>query len=51
MIEIKNDNELHAALLRLDLIFDAKEGTKESEEANKLADLIEAYEDKNHPLE
>ena len=50
MEAIKNDNELHSALLRLDEIFDAKEGTKERKEANELANRIEAYENENYPL-
>ena len=41
---IKSENDYQETLKRLDEIFDAKIGTKESDEADILALLIDDYE-------
>jgi len=43
-MELLSHNDYLAALQRFEEIFQAKEGTKESEEANTLAALIQDYE-------
>lgn len=48
---IKSEQEYEAALSRLDEIFDALEGTPESDEAEILTLLIEDYENKYHFIE
>lgn len=48
---IRSKKEYEKALIRLEQIFDAKEGTNEADELNKLAQLIEQYEDKHFPLD
>lgn len=45
---IKTEQEYESALSRLDEIFDAPEGTPESDEAEILALLIEDYENEYH---
>ena len=48
---IKTEVDYRNALERLDEIFDAKIGTQESDEADILALLIDAYEKKNYAIE
>ena len=48
---IKSENDYQEALKRLDEIFDAKTGTKESDEADILALLIDDYEKKHYVIE
>ena len=43
---IRTEEDLERALARIDEIFDAKEGTPESDELDVLADLVELYESK-----
>lgn len=47
---IKTEKEYDQSLQRLDIIFDAKPNTKEGQEAELLALLIEEYEEKNHQI-
>ena len=48
---IKTETDYKKALKRLDVIFDAKKGTPESDEADVLGLLIDEYEKKHHPIE
>ena len=48
---IKTEIDYEKALERLDEIFDAKIGTKESDEADILGILIDEYEKKHYPIE
>lgn len=48
---IKTEQEYKEALKRLELIFDAKIGTPESDEADVLGLLIDEYEKKHYPIE
>jgi HTH-type transcriptional regulator/antitoxin HigA len=48
---IKSEKDYREALTRMDEIFDAPEGTSESEEADILALLIDDYENKYYPIE
>lgn len=48
---IKTEADYQVALNRLDKIFDAKIGTKESDEADILGLLIDAYENIHYPIE
>jgi HTH-type transcriptional regulator / antitoxin HigA len=47
---IKTEKEYEAALERLEEIFDAKQNTREGQEAELLALLIEDYEEKHHQI-
>lgn len=47
---IKTEKEYDKALNRLNIIFDAKPKSKQGEEAELLALLIEEYESINHPI-
>ncbi len=47
---IRTDEDLRAALRRLDVIFQADEGTPEADEMEILVTLIEAYENKHYPI-
>lgn len=47
---IKTETDYQNALLRLEVIFDAKSGTPESDEADILGLLIDEYEKKNYPI-
>ncbi len=47
---IKTEKQYDETLERLNEIFDAKENSKEGQEAELLALLIENYEDKNHRI-
>ena len=48
---IKTEEDFNKALLRLDQIFDAQKGSKESDEADLLALLIEDYENQFYPID
>ncbi len=48
---IKTESDYQESLNRLEEIFDAKLGTKESDEADILGLLIDEYEQKHHPIE
>lgn len=48
---IRNDADLQDAFKRLELIFQAEEGTPEFDEMEVLTTLIEVYEHKHHPIE
>jgi HTH-type transcriptional regulator/antitoxin HigA len=48
---VKTAKDYKQALVRLEQIFDAKPGTKEGDELEILAILIEKYEDKKYPIE
>lgn len=48
---IKTESDYQAALSRLDEIFDAKIGTKESDEADVLGLLIDDYEQTHYPID
>lgn len=47
---IRTEKDYALALKRLDNIFDAEPGTKEGDELEILALIIEDYEDKNYPI-
>ena len=47
---IRNDDDLRAALRRLDAVFQAKVGTPEADEMEILVTLIEVYENKHYPI-
>ena len=47
---IKTENDYKAALKHLEVLFDAKIGTKESDDADVLALLIDAYETEKFPI-
>jgi HTH-type transcriptional regulator/antitoxin HigA len=48
---IKNEVDYRAALQQLENVFDAKEGTPESDFADILALMIDDYEQKYYPIE
>lgn len=48
---IKSEAEYEAALARAEKLMDARAGTPEAEELEHLAMVIEAYEEKHHPIE
>ncbi|MDO9319290.1 MAG: transcriptional regulator [Gammaproteobacteria bacterium] len=50
MKPIRNDDDLRAAFLRLEPIFQAQEGTPEADERDVLVTLIEAYEQKHYVI-
>lgn len=47
---IRTDDDLRAAFLRLESVFQAPEGTPEADEMEVLVTLIEAYEHKHYPM-
>ena len=47
---IKTEADYEAALARAEELMDAEEGTREADELDVLATLIEAYEDKHWRL-
>ena len=47
---IRTEGDLEQALERIDRIFDAEEGTPESNELDVLTDLVELYEDRRDPI-
>ncbi len=48
---IKTEKDYEKALERLEMIFDAKQGTKEGDELEILSMLIEKYEDEHFPVD
>ncbi len=48
---IRNEADYKKALERLELIFDAKRGTKEGDELEILSILIDKYESENFPID
>lgn len=48
---IKTNNDYEQALARLEVIFDAKKGTEEGDELEKLGMLIDNYEKEAFPIE
>ena len=48
---IKTETDYQTALKRLELVFDAKTGTTESDEADILGLMIDEYEKKHYPIE
>lgn len=50
-MKVETKLEYQEALNRIEIIFDAKLGTPESKELNKLADLVEQYEKIHYPIE
>jgi HTH-type transcriptional regulator/antitoxin HigA len=48
---IKTEEEYNQALKRLEVIFDAPVDSREGDEAELLAVLIENYEDEHYPIE
>lgn len=48
---IRTEEEYQKALKRLEKLFDAKSGTKESDEADVLGLMIDEFEKKNYPIE
>jgi HTH-type transcriptional regulator/antitoxin HigA len=54
MVEVQNiktEADYAAALARLELLMDAQAGTPEADTLDVLATLIEAYEEKHHPID
>jgi HTH-type transcriptional regulator/antitoxin HigA len=47
---IRNESDYKKALERLEVIFDAKRGTKEGDELEILSILIDKYESENFPI-
>jgi HTH-type transcriptional regulator / antitoxin HigA len=47
---IRNDDDLRAAFKRLELVYQAQDGTAEADEMEILVTLIEAYENKHFPI-
>ena len=47
---IRNNEDLRAAFKRLELVYQAQEGTPEADEMEILVTLIEAYENKHFPI-
>ena len=47
---IRTEEDYEAALVRLEKIFQAEEGTPEGDEVAVLMDLVEHYEDKHYPM-
>ena len=48
---IKTENDYNQALERLEVIFDAKKGTKEGDELELLGILIDRYENEHFPID
>lgn len=48
---IKTEKEYKKALIRLEVIFDAKKGTKQGDELELLSLLIDTYEKEKFPIE
>ena len=47
---IRNDEDLREAFGRLELVYQAQEGTQEADEMEILVTLIEAYQNKRFPI-
>uniref|UniRef100_UPI0040477C48 helix-turn-helix domain-containing protein n=1 Tax=Roseivirga sp. TaxID=1964215 RepID=UPI0040477C48 len=48
---IRNESDYQSALVRLEVIFDAKRGTDEGDELEVLSILIDTYEKEHFPIE
>jgi HTH-type transcriptional regulator/antitoxin HigA len=48
---IRNEKDLKLALARVDKIIDSKRGTAEGDELEILSVIIEAYENRRHPID
>jgi HTH-type transcriptional regulator / antitoxin HigA len=48
---IKTENDYNQALVRLEVIFDAKKGTEEGDELELLGMLIDQYENEHFPID
>jgi HTH-type transcriptional regulator/antitoxin HigA len=48
--KLTNNEDYQLALKRLEVIFDAPNGTQESDEAGELSILIEEYENEHFPF-
>lgn len=48
---VKTKKDYEAALKRIDTLMDAKKNTTEADELDVLAMLVEAYEEKNFPID
>ena len=48
---IKTEKDYQKALKRLEVVFDARPGTKDGDELEILSVLIEKYEDDHYPIE
>lgn len=48
---IRNDDDLTAAFIHLEHIYQAEAGTPEADEVEVLVALIEAYENKHYPIQ
>jgi HTH-type transcriptional regulator/antitoxin HigA len=47
---IRNDDDLQAAFKRLEIVYQAQDGTQDSDEMEILVTLIEVYENKHYPM-
>jgi HTH-type transcriptional regulator/antitoxin HigA len=47
---IRNDDDLRAAFARLELVFQAPEGSPAADEMEVLVALVESYENKHYPI-
>ena len=47
---IRSARDLREALARIESLWGAKSGTPEGDELDVLADLVEAYENRHHPI-
>jgi len=47
---IRTDDDLRVALRRLEAVFQAEDGSPESDEMEVLVTLIEAYENRHYPI-
>jgi HTH-type transcriptional regulator / antitoxin HigA len=47
---IRSDDDLRAAFVRLEAIFQAQEGSPEADEMEVLVALVESYENKHYPI-
>ena len=47
---IRTARDLREALVRIEALWGAKSGTPEGDELDVLADLVEAYENRHHPI-
>ena len=47
---VRTDADYEAALVRIDALMDAAPNSREGEELDVLADLVESYETKHEPM-
>ncbi len=50
IVPIRNEKDYQNALVRLELIFDAKKGSEKGDELEILSILIDRYENENFPI-